>query len=151
MKGKHEAFWVFSPFGVPAPALVHVAIFHHFITKLPLKPSEGYFKRSEKGRVRAHKFSWHWWETNGGAGDVGDSGTMKSRVPFFFFFYSPSKWALNFHKIFKTFLQWPLPFPSNFATPATEARQQRATLSFTKMRSVGSFLPSLLTWGKVTL
>lgn len=43
------AFWVFSPFQVPAPALVHIIIFHHFITKLPLKLSKGYFKPCKAG------------------------------------------------------------------------------------------------------
>lgn len=141
----------FLPTWSSSPSFSSCCNIPSFYYKAASKAQWGIFQTEQKGRVRMHEFSWHWWETNGGAGDVSDSGTMKSRVPFFFFLNSPSKWTLNFHKIFETFLQWPLPFPSNFAIPATEARRQRATLSFTKMRLVESYLPSLPTLGKVTL
>lgn len=112
------AFWVFSPFQVPAPALVHIIIFHHFITKLPLKLSKGYFKPSKVGesectRLMGNKW-WSWW--------CQWSHEIKGFFSFLVFFK-------NEHYIFTARYSkpaCPLPAPCKTATPAREVRQVKS-------------------------
>lgn len=68
------------------------------------KAQYGIFQTEQKGRIRMHEFFWHWWKTNGGDSDVGDSGTMKSRHFFFLILLK------NEHSISRTWFSKPFCF-----------------------------------------